>query len=103
MAEPTISERAGKLAADLKSAMGDYLAYTPLKPSLGAASGLALAEIVKDLALVVEQFDNARSALLAHQGPYFTGVDMRCKCQLVVADDEDWARHVTRVLSGADR
>lgn len=103
MTEPTIAERADDLAAQLQAVLNSLPAYSSSRPNLTVAAGISLARMVGDLARQVEKFDNARSVLLAHQGPYFSGVDMRCKCQLVVADAEDWAQHVARVWAGADR
>ncbi|MDH6199228.1 hypothetical protein M2272_005896 [Mycobacterium frederiksbergense] len=45
----------------------------------------------------------AAKVLLEHQGPYFNGVDLRCKCGQVVVDGADWARHTVEELAGVRR
>ncbi|QRY48118.1 hypothetical protein JVX93_15815 [Mycolicibacterium boenickei] len=100
MSEATIAERADALADRLKGGA----ARSFRKPEQVPASQhpvIELARLLAEHARAAEVQDAA--VLAAHQGPYFNGVDMRCKCQQVVADGEDWARHVARVRAGADR
>ncbi|NOR03659.1 hypothetical protein HGK72_26775 [Mycolicibacterium fortuitum] len=100
MSELAVSERAEALAARLEGGA----AASFRRPEQVPASQhpvIELARLVAELARADEQRDAA--VLSAHQGPYFNGVDMRCKCQQIVADDEDWARHIARVRAGADR
>ena len=100
MSEATLAERADALADRLEGGA----ARSFRKPEQVPASQhpvIELARLLAEHARTAEQQDAA--VLAAHQGPYFNGVDMRCKCQQVVADGEDWARHVTKVRTGADR
>lgn len=40
----------------------------------------------------------AAAVLVAHQGPFFNGVDERCSCGQPVRDGRDWAEHVAGLL-----
>ncbi|MBP3087004.1 hypothetical protein [Mycolicibacterium fortuitum] len=100
MSELTISERAEALAARLE---GGAAASFRLPEQVPASQHpvIELARLLAEHARAGEQRDAA--VLAKHQGPYFNGVDMRCGCQQIVADGLDWARHVARVVTGADR
>lgn len=96
MPDLTISERAAVMLALL----GPFAPTASRRPA-PLNRVIELAGLVRDLAQSVEQRD--AEVLAAHQGPYFNGVDMRCKCQQIVTDGDDWARHVARARARADR
>lgn len=100
MPEQTISERADALADRLKAGAAASF-RSPARMPVTFQPVIELARLLAEHARAGEQRDAA--VLAKHQGPYFNGVDMRCGCQQIVADGDDWARHVARVRAGADR
>ncbi|WP_166905955.1 hypothetical protein [Mycobacterium sp. DL440] len=99
MSELSIAERADALAARLQAGAAASFRLPEQVPA-SQHPVIELAVLLAEHARAAEQQDAA--VLAAHQGPYFNGVDMRCKCQTVVVDGDDWARHVARVRAGAD-
>lgn len=101
MTEPTIAERADKLAAQLQGVVDALPNYSSARPSLTVRAGLSLAQMVADLArLIQKQPDSA--VLVKHQGPFFSGTDMRCGCGELVQDAEAWAAHAVEQMGGHD-
>lgn len=100
MSELTVSERAEALADRLRAGA----AASFRRPEQVPASQHPVIELARLLAEHARAGERRDAAVLAkHQGPYFNGVDMRCGCQQIVADGDDWARHIARVWAGADR
>lgn len=101
MTEPTIADRADKLAAQLQGVVDALPTYSSARPSLTVRAGLALAQMVADLARLIEK-PTASSALVKHQGPFFNGTEMRCGCGELVQDAEYWAAHAVKQIGGHD-
>ncbi|TGB37910.1 hypothetical protein [Mycolicibacterium peregrinum] len=100
MTDPTIAERAEGAVSSIDTYMRTchpYRSAERVPATMADVRGLA--ELVRDLSRSAEQ-QPASAVLVKHQGPFFTGVEMRCGCGEVVEDALAWAAHAIEQMGG---